>query len=408
MGIPDLVILGIKKSVRPMQVVLNDFMDDKAPNSMQTITASAYSQARAKLSYMAFKELTYDTVDFFYKNEEDLKTWKGFTVYAVDGSTCILPESEDIKNEFYITHNHNQTSENSYIKAHCSVLYDVLNNIAIDGEIVSSEIGERILAKNHLSKLPKNQNNLVLYDRGYLSYEIFASHKIAGANYVVRIAQNCFKIAEELFDKNCIIDSKTVVLISRNNNAKKDIEEKKLPVKIKVRFVRIVLDNGEIEVLATSLFDKEKFPTSCFKELYNLRWNVETFYDILKNRLSLENFTGKTAESVKQDFHVTLLISNIETFFISEAQNQLDEKVKRNNNNQRQKVNKNVSFSLLKDKAMDILYDENKNPGKIFEELTKLFQIKPNCIREDRVQERKKTTLRKSLNYQKKRRKHLY
>ncbi len=64
----------------------------------------------------------------------------------------------------------------------------------------------------------------------------------------------------------------------------------------------MVLPSGEIEVLATSLMDEQKFQTGGFKELYFLRWGVETFFAKLKGRLSLENFTGKSVESVKQDF----------------------------------------------------------------------------------------------------------
>ena len=43
------------------------------------------------------------------------------------------------------------------------------------------------------------------------------------------------------------------------------------------------------------------------------RWGIETFFGVLKGRLNLENFSGKTAESVKQDFYSTIFISNLET-----------------------------------------------------------------------------------------------
>ncbi len=49
----------------------------------------------------------------------------------------------------------------------------------------------------------------------------------------------------------------------------------------------MVLPSGEIEVLATSLMDEQKFQTGGFKELYFLRWGVETFFAKLKGRLSL-------------------------------------------------------------------------------------------------------------------------
>ena len=48
------------------------------------------------------------------------------------------------------------------------------------------------------------------------------------------------------------------------------------------------------------------------KQIYNLRWVVETFFELIKVRLGLENFTGKTYESVMQDMHSTIFLCNLE------------------------------------------------------------------------------------------------
>ena len=55
--------------------------------------------------------------------------------------------------------------------------------------------------------------------------------------------------------------------------------------------VKILLENGNLEVLATNLSQTE-FHTEEIKELYHMRWGIETAYETLKNRLQLENFTG--------------------------------------------------------------------------------------------------------------------
>ena len=74
-----------------------------------------------------------------------------------------------------------------------------------------------------------------------------------------------------------------------------------MPLEIKVRFVSVILSTGEVEVLATSLME-ESIQREDFQQLYFLRWGVETFFSLIKGRLNLENFTGKTLESVQQDF----------------------------------------------------------------------------------------------------------
>jgi hypothetical protein len=82
-----------------------------------------------------------------------------------------------------------------------------------------------------------------------------------------------------------------------------------LPASVQARFVRVLLNTGEWEVLVTSLLDEIRYPTTEFRSLYARRWGIETFYGLLKTRLDLENFTGNGAEAVRQDFHATIDLS---------------------------------------------------------------------------------------------------
>jgi len=87
------------------------------------------------------------------------------------------------------------------------------------------------------------------------------------------------------------------------------IKEYDLPQEITVQFVRVRLETGENEVLVTSLLNETEFPSEDFLYIYHLRWGTEGFYAILKTRLNLENFSGKTAESVFSDFLFDSLLS---------------------------------------------------------------------------------------------------
>ena len=63
---------------------------------------------------------------------------------------------------------------------------------------------------------------------------------------------------------------------------------------LKVRLIRVELESGETEILATSLTDMKKYPIELFSDLYHCRWPVEEDYKTLKYRLQIENFSGKT------------------------------------------------------------------------------------------------------------------
>jgi IS4 transposase len=55
-------------------------------------------------------------------------------------------------------------------------------------------------------------------------------------------------------------------------------------------------------------------------ELYRVRWGIESFFGILKTRLGLENFTGKSAEFVYQDFYSSVYLTGIEVLLTESSQ----------------------------------------------------------------------------------------
>jgi len=174
------------------------------------------------------------------------------------------------------------------------------------------------LASLHLQYC--HSNDLLLYDRGYPSYDFIYQHLEKGLDYLMRI-----KIAFSQMTKDFHSSGKRsqVIDIYPAKNIKildKDYD-KNTP--IKVRLVRIELPKGEVEILITSLVSSKKYPNKLFKELYFKRWRVETFYDELKNKLKVEHFSGYSEQSIQQDFNAALFVSNVQTLILGEIQEEV-------------------------------------------------------------------------------------
>ncbi len=122
--------------------------------------------------------------------------------------------------------------------------------------------------------------------------------------------------------KQQVTDS-SIVTLKAEGKVKKKCQELGLPEKMTVRFVKVRYRDGEIEVLVTSLLDEKKYLALVFKELYNLRWGVECFFGVIKERVKIDNFTGKTVISVKQDFFSTMFITGLESLLTKAADSQL-------------------------------------------------------------------------------------
>ena len=112
--------------------------------------------------------------------------------------------------------------------------------------------------------------------------------------------------------------------------------------------------------MITSLLDKDKFKYDIFKDLYNLRWGGEENYKFHKVRLEVENFRGKTAHAIEQDFHATVFAGNIRALLAEEAQTEEDQIYLRKYKYD-YKINKNISISILKDEIVQALYDPKRD-----------------------------------------------
>lgn len=77
----------------------------------------------------------------------------------------------------------------------------------------------------------------------------------------------------------------------------------------KVRVFKVTLSTGEQEILVTNL--REKYLSRHeVSELYFQRWRIEVKLDSLKNKLELENMSGRRVVTTYQDFWAKLDLAN--------------------------------------------------------------------------------------------------
>jgi hypothetical protein len=165
--------------------------------NIKAFTKSAFVQYRKKIKPEVFRYLSDVIVNEFYTdNESGIKLWKGFRLLAVDGSRLTLPNTDELEGIYGITRNQNQSG---VVQCRVSVLYDVINNYVVDGLLSPLSKGEGKLALEHL--LYANKNDLVIYDRGYPSFELIYEHFKLGINFLIR-AKVDFCIKTKEFEKS--------------------------------------------------------------------------------------------------------------------------------------------------------------------------------------------------------------
>ena len=174
---------------KTLQIEINNFTDDLG---VENVTKQAFSKARKKLNPIVFKLLNDKFVSEFY-TDNDITTFHGFRILAIDGTKIQLPSSEEINR----TYGFSQSQfGNAIPMAQASIMFDVLNKVTIHSLITPMNTSERDLAAQHLDKLTKFQEqlslntnkikDLAIFDRGYPSTGLLAKLFVEKKDFMFR------------------------------------------------------------------------------------------------------------------------------------------------------------------------------------------------------------------------------
>jgi hypothetical protein len=289
---------------------------------------------------------------------------------------------------------HEHTLPERFAQARMSVLYDLLNEVAVDASLAAWKVGEEDLAHGHLDWI--EPGDLLITDRGYTSYLWLLDVSAKGGQFVSRCSGSSFGPAQNLLKQ----DRAGVSVFATLQGCKKvraKCRKRGLPWELKVRFVTVRLKTGELEVLVTSLLDEAAYPNQELAALYWRRWGQETFYGRLKGRMDLENCSGLTLDAVEQDFAATVLLSNVESVVIGPATVELAQRTR--HRDQPAKINRAVSIHALKTRLIELL-SSSVPAEQILAELTQWFQQNPVAIRKNRKVPRSEYSAARSYHYQ--------
>lgn len=333
-----MILKLVKKSLLIECELLGSNESDMPPSKQ------AFSKARYKINHTGFKELAHFGVSKFY-DDNSYGTWKTYRVIAADGSSLRLPNSEEIIDKFGLF-KPNGTSGKMPPIARISLFVDLCTSFILSARIERWDVGEQTLAEEQLVEVVNtmrglnNKNLLFIYDRGYPSLAFMRQHQELEADFIFRLQRGMYKDlwskvdqGERDFDFN-IINKKTG----------------------QSHFARIVVINlpcGTLEVLATSLFDRNIFGLSDISNAYKLRWQIEECYKRLKVGTELENFSGVNLEAVLQEFWAHIVMCNILTAYMCDEQGfwEID-------NLPEYRLNFSFLFGVMREKLHRILLEE--------------------------------------------------
>ena len=261
-------------------------------------------------------------------------------MFAADGSDVQTPTNSAEKDSFFP----GSSAQKSYNLLHLDALYDLLGHTYIDAEVS----GKRNFDENGvLCKMVDRssfEKVLIIADRGYESYNLFAHIQEKGWKYLIRIKDiHSSGIAAGLdlpdrdefdtwfhfhFTKRQTAEAKQLL----SNKQKYKLLSTTtafdyLPVSsrkhdplslyyLPFRVVRFKLSNSSYETVITNLNETE-FPSDELKRLYGVRWGIETSFRELKYTVGLLHFHAKKVENITQEIFARLIMYNFSELITS-------------------------------------------------------------------------------------------
>ena len=283
-------------------------------------SASAFVQQRNKLLPEALAFL------FRAFNEEfpRRKTYKGYHLLACDGSDLNIAHNPSDAD----THFQYSSDTRGFNQLHLNVLFDLSEKRYADVIVQPALHKNETLAMIHMAeRYSEPKKTILIADRGYESYNLFAHIQEKGMYYLIRVRDGGQRGMINGFHlpKTAAFDISLHFLLTRKqtNEVKSHPERFKFLSRTKsfdflenrefypmnFRVVRFEISKDVYECIITNL-PRKNFPPSEIKKLYNMRWGVETSFRELKYAIGLNCLHAKKPAFVLQEIFARLILYN--------------------------------------------------------------------------------------------------
>lgn len=302
---------------------LNKEIYDYFKDTNNIITKSAFIQQREKLLPEAMEYLFHK----FNNSCKDKNTYDGYYLYAADGSALNIPLNKEAASYC------DWSGEKGYNQLHLNAIYDVLNKVYVDCLIQPKpDFDEREALTQMINNRTFDKPTIMVADRGYGAYNLFETiNRKENLDYVFRVRNEFSKEIKALPMK----ELDTIISFELRTTATKEDKElfekglaKKVrgpspkgkekqrvtwyfesPFQMSLRVVRFKISENNYETLVTSL-NRFQFPIAKLKEIYHLRWGIETSFRELKYAIGLISFHSKKENFIIQEIYSRLIMYN--------------------------------------------------------------------------------------------------
>ena len=376
-GMDDLILHILANKKRSNSFECLNFYQKLKEDDFVTITPQAFSEKRQYLDPQVFIDMNSESMTTVYTKSDELKEFKGYWIFGCDSSVIDCPNTPTVKKEMSVSEDNVVQQYQS--RARISAITDDLNHFILTSEIVPKKSSEAELAINHINNLKDKINiekTITIYDRGYNSNKLILTHLINNSHFIIRLKKDTYT-----HQRSKMLTNDENITIKIKKTHKKDLTpEEKIKAKkignpeLRVVNIPITKSNGKkyTETLITDL-PKVTLTPEDLKYLYGTRWETETNFDRLKNRLDIENFSGQKKTTIEQDFYSQVYIFNLLMGVKNDATDRINRKSRPDIKEKLEyKPNLNTIIGLVRENIIKMVMEDKPTRKRIIDHIIEI------------------------------------
>lgn len=269
----------------------------------KAVATSTITQARQRLGSAPLRWLFERCALEWSKKSAAKHLWHDLALYALDGSTLRVADSEENRKHFGLA---DGRSESGYPLVRLAALIAARSHLIVAAAFGPYRNSEHSYAEGLWSHIPPNSVTLV--DRNFFAARILLGIQ-SGLNrhWLLRAkSTTTWRILKKLGADDLLVEFKV-------SHAARQ-QDRSLPVSFVARAIAYHFDKSKPKQwLITSLVDHRLYPPAEIVALYHERWEIELAYDELKTHQleRLETIRSRSVKGVEQELWGVLLTFNL-------------------------------------------------------------------------------------------------
>ena len=274
---------------------------------------SAYCQARRRLPLAVLRAGVRQVGQRLRDEVGSAITWCGRRVWLVDGTSCSMPDTPDLQAAF--GQPGGQAPGCGFPVAKVVALFCWASGAVLEVAIGPLRMSELRLWRDLWGVLSPGE--IVLGDRFYCTFYDLVGVMRRGCDALFRLHQARpadLRQGRRLGRNDRLVTWRRPMWNARPRGMKRR-QWKALPETLTVRLIRFAVDipgfRSQAITVATTLLDPVAYPAEKIAVLYRDRWLIELRFRDLKTTMGMEVLRGKTADVVRKEICMHLLVYNL-------------------------------------------------------------------------------------------------